>query len=76
MFVSGLLLFSVFLSFLSTETHGGFFQDCPEQLLVQVNPTHLFLGLQVVKNPPKAMSGKCSEQSWPPGTQPPHGRWS
>lgn len=33
-----------------------FFQDFPEQLLVQVNPTHVFLRLHVVKNPPKAMS--------------------
>lgn len=42
------------MKFLSTETH-IFFQDFPGQLLVQVNPAHLFLGLQVVKNPPKAI---------------------
>lgn len=62
--------------FLSTETHLGFFQDFPEQLLVQVNLTLLFLRLQLVTDPPNAMSGKHSEQSWPPGTQPLHGRWS
>lgn len=39
----------------SIKTH-FFSQDFPEQLLVQVNPTHVFLRLHMVKNPPKAMS--------------------
>jgi len=71
-----MLAFTVVFEEVPLHRHTNIFQDFPERLLVQVNPTHLFLGLQVVKNTPKAMSGKCGEQLWPPSTQPPRGRWS